>query len=100
MSEAWWPLLVTAAAMALLRGVGLALAWRLDARHPAIAWAAAVSEAALAAWVVLAMVTPGGPWSVTARLAALAVAVGVFAAAGRRLLPALAAGLAVAALLR
>ena len=103
MTEGWLPLLAAIAAMALLRGLGMALAWRLPPGHPAIAWAAAVSEAALSAWVVLALLSPG-PWPVAARLAGAAIALAAFMATGRRLLPGLAAGLlaiwAVDALLR
>jgi len=103
MEGGWPPLLAAIAAMATLRGLGMAVAWRLPPGHPAIAWAAAVSEAALSAWVVLALLAPG-PWPVAARLAGAAVAVAAFLLAGRRLLPGLAAGLlalwAAGALLR
>lgn len=103
MTEGWWPLLAAILAMLLLRSLGMALAWRLPPGHPAIAWAAAVSEAALSAWVVLALLSPG-PWPVPVRLAGAAVALAAFLASGRRLLPGLAAGLlaiwAIDALLR
>ncbi|WP_338665096.1 AzlD domain-containing protein [Pararoseomonas sp. SCSIO 73927] len=89
----WAPLLAAVLLMLALRGTGIALAWRLPADHPAIAWATAVSEAALSAWVVLALVSPG-PWPLAARLAGAGVALAVFALAGRRLLPGLALGLA------
>ncbi|HEY8613995.1 MAG TPA: hypothetical protein VIL69_22265 [Roseomonas sp.] len=94
MDHGWAPLLVAILAMLLLRGIGMALAWRLPPSHPAIAWATAVSEAALSAWVVLALISPG-PWPLAARLAGAAMALIVFLAAGRRLLPGLAAGLSV-----
>ncbi|TPG45502.1 hypothetical protein EAH89_26485 [Roseomonas nepalensis] len=89
----WAPLLVAALATLGLRAVGIALAWRLPASHPAIAWAAAVSEAALSAWVVLALVSPGS-WPVAARLAGAGMGLAVFFLAGRRLLAGMAAGLA------
>jgi hypothetical protein len=93
MDHGWVSLLTAALAMLLLRATGLALAWRLPPSHPAIAWAAAVSEAALSAWVVLALISPG-TWPITARLAGAAVGVGAFMLMGRRLLPGLAVGLA------
>ena len=89
----WGPLLTAALATLLLRAAGLALAWRLPATHPAIAWAAAVSEAALSAWVVLALISPGA-FPFTVRLAGAAVALATFFLTGRRLLPGMAAGLA------
>jgi hypothetical protein len=93
MEGGWAPLLVAVLAMVLLRGTGLAVAWRLRPGHPLIGWAAAVSEAALAAWVVLAVILPG-VWPVAARASGLAVAMAVFLLARQRLLPAMAAGLA------
>ncbi|MCR0983892.1 AzlD domain-containing protein [Roseomonas populi] len=93
MGDGWGPLLAAILLMLALRGIGVALAWRLPADHPAIAWATAVSEAALSAWVVLALVSPG-PWPLAARLAGAGVALAVFILAGRRLLPGLALGLA------
>ncbi|WP_458094961.1 hypothetical protein [Roseomonas sp. WA12] len=92
--EGWGPLLVAVLAMLLLRGLGMALAWRLPAGHPAILWAAAVSEAALSAWVVLALVSPG-PWPVVARVAGAGAGLAVFLLCGRRLMPGLAVGLGV-----
>lgn len=75
MSGADLALLLTALAMLLLRGAGLLLGGVLRADHPAIAWAAAVSVATLAAFVVLAIALPSGllasvPWP--ARLAGVA----------------------------
>ncbi|WP_043833043.1 hypothetical protein [Muricoccus aerilatus] len=93
MTEGWGPLLVAALATLLLRATGLILAWRLPATHPAIAWAAAVSEAALSAWVVLALVSPGA-FPVAVRLTGAGVALGTFFLTGRRLLPGMATGLA------
>jgi hypothetical protein len=65
-------LALTVAAMLTLRGAGLLLGGVLRPDHPAIAWAAAVSVATLAAFVVLAIAAPTGllatvPWP--ARLA-------------------------------
>ncbi|MBP0444598.1 hypothetical protein J8J14_07360 [Roseomonas sp. SSH11] len=93
MHQGWPPLLAAIAAMLALRGLGMALAWRLPPGHPAITWATAVSEAALAAWVVLALLSPG-PWPIPARLAGVAAALIAFFATGQRLLPGMAAGLA------
>ena len=53
-------LLLAAAAMLLLRGLGLLVAGALRPDHPLIAWAAAVSQATLAAFVALAVVAPSG----------------------------------------
>jgi hypothetical protein len=80
-----------------LRAAGLALGGALRPDHPVIAWAASVSVATLAAFVVLAIAAPSGllatvPW--WARLAGLvAGAVGWRVFRGG-LLPALLAGLA------
>jgi len=93
MEGGWGPLLFAAVATLLLRAVGIALAWRLPATHPAIAWAASVSEAALSAWVVLALISPGA-FPLAARLVGAGVALGAFLLTGRRLLPGMAAGLA------
>lgn len=84
---------LTALAMLALRGGGLLVAGVLRADHPAIAWAAAVAQATLAAYVALAIATPE-------RLAALAVGAAVLAVTGGRLLLGLAAGLVAATVLR
>ena len=49
---------LTALAMLALRAAGLAVAGALRADHPFVAWATAVSQATLAAFVVLAVVAP------------------------------------------
>jgi hypothetical protein len=90
-------LALTVAAMLALRGAGLLLGGVLRPDHPVIAWAAAVSVATLAAFVVLAIAVPTGllatvPWP--ARLAGvLAGALGWRLFRGA-LLPALVTGLA------
>jgi hypothetical protein len=99
-AEADLALLLAAVAMLLLRGLGLLVAGALRPDHPLIAWAAAVSQATLAAFVALAAAVPGGvvaaiPWP--ARLAGLAAGLLAYRLLGGRLLPAL--GLGTAALL-
>lgn len=69
-------LLLSAAAMLALRAVGLLLAGALRPEHPLVAWAAAVSQATLAAFVALAVAAPGSAAAsvpMAARLAALVV---------------------------
>jgi hypothetical protein len=97
MSGADLALALTVVAMLALRGSGLLLGGVLRPDHPVIAWAAAVSVATLAAFVVLAIAVPTGllatvPWP--ARLAGvLAGALGWRLFRGA-LLPALLTGLA------
>jgi hypothetical protein len=88
---------LTVLAMVGLRGAGLLLGGALRADHPFIAWASAVSVATLAAFVVLALVTPTGllatvPW--TARLAGVAAGAIGWRVFGGAMLPALLCGLA------
>ncbi len=95
MAEAWVSLLVLAAAGLGLRVAGLVLARGLSAQHPVIAWATAVSQATLAAFVVFAFLAPAGPLAavpLTARVAGVALGLVVLWLARGRLLPALAAG--------
>jgi hypothetical protein len=95
-AEADLALLLTAAACLGLRLAGVWLAGGLAADHPLIAWATAVAQATLAAFVALAIVAPAGAMAevpLVARLAGLAVGVAACLALRRRLLPALAAGL-------
>lgn len=97
MAEADLALLLTALACLALRLAGVWLAGGLDADHPAIAWATAVAQATLAAFVALAIVAPAGALAavpLAARLSGLAVGVAVCLGFGRRMLPALLAGLA------
>ncbi len=97
------PLLLTAAAMLALRGAGMLLAGTLRPDHPFIRWAAAVSQAALAAFVALAVIAPAGAVAAVplpARLAGLAAGLGVHAATGGRALPSLGSGLAALLLAR
>jgi hypothetical protein len=88
-------LILTVAAMLGLRGAGLLLGGALRPDHPFIAWAAAVSVATLAAFVVLALVAPAGllatvPW--TARLAGVAAGAIAWRLGRGQMLPALGAG--------
>jgi hypothetical protein len=60
-------LALSALAMLALRAAGLLVAGALRPDHPLVAWAAAVSQATLAAFVALAVAAPGGaaaavPW--------------------------------------
>jgi hypothetical protein len=97
MSEAELALALTALAGLGLRVVGLLLAGALRPDHPLIAWASDVSLATLSAFVVLAVLVPGGLLAsvpLAARLAGVAAGAAAYLALGRRLLPSLAAGLA------
>jgi hypothetical protein len=90
-------LLLTALACLGLRAAGVMLAGGLSADHPLIAWATAVGQATLAAFVVLAIAAPTGALAevpMGARLAGLGVGLAVCLGHGRRMLPALLAGLA------
>jgi hypothetical protein len=90
-------LLLTAAAMLALRAAGLAVAGALGPRHWLVQWAAAVSQATLAAFVALAVVAPGGALAgvpLGARLAGLGAGLLAWRLLRGRLLPALLAGLA------
>lgn len=96
-------LLLAAAAMLLLRGLGVLVAGALRPDHPLVAWATAVSQATLAAFVALAVVVPGGAVAgipLAARLAGLAAGLLGYAALRQRLLPALGVGLAALLLAR
>ena len=88
---------LTILAMLALRAAGLLVAGALRPDHPLVAWAAAVSQATLAAFVVLAVAAPGGAAGgvpPAARLAGLAAGLLAWWAGKGRLLPALLAGLA------
>lgn len=103
MAAAELALLLTALGMVGLRAAGLLVAGALRPDHPLIAWAAAVSQATLAAFVVLAVIAPGGvaalvPWP--ARVAGLVAGLIAWRVLRGRLLPALLAGLAALALVR
>lgn len=91
-------LLLTALACLGLRLAGIWLAGGLTTDHPVIAWATAVAQATLAAFVTLAIIAPAGALAevpLSARLAGLSVGVLVCLADRRRLLPALLTGLMV-----
>ena len=88
-------LALTAAAMIALRGAGLLLGGMLRADHPAIAWAAAVSLATLAAFVVMALVAPTGLLATVpgpARLAGVLAGALAWRLSRGAMLPALGAG--------
>ncbi len=96
-------LAMTAAICLLLRLAGVWLAGGMSTEHPAIAWATAVAQATLAAFVALAIVSPVGALAdvpLVARLAGLAVGVTVCLVDRRRLLPALVSGLLAMLLVR
>lgn len=103
MEDPWGPLLLAAALGLGLRAGGLVLAGALRPDHPFVAWAGAVSQATLAAYVAGALLAPAaasGPAPVWARLAALAAALAVLALGRGRLGAAMAAGLLALAALR
>ena len=103
MADADLALLLTALACLGLRAVGVALAGGLAADHPLIAWATAVAQATLTVFVVLAIVSPGGALAdvpLMARLAGLGVGLAVCLGYGRRMLPALLAGIAAMLMVR
>ena len=90
-------LLLTALACLGLRLAGVWLAGGLSTEHPAIAWATAVAQATLAAFVTLAVIAPAGALAevpLAARLAGLCTGIAVCLVKRRWLLPALLAGLA------
>lgn len=103
MAEADLALALTALACFTLRALGVLLAGSLRPDHPVIAWATAVSQATLAAFVTLAVAAPSGALAsvpFAARLAGLTVGLVAYLKGGRRLLPALLAGLAALMLVR
>jgi hypothetical protein len=103
MAPADLALLLTAGACLGLRLAGVWLAGGLTADHPAIAWATAVAQATLAAFVTLAILAPAGALAevpLAARLAGLGVGVAACLAMQKRMLPALIAGLVAMLLVR
>lgn len=103
MAPADLALVLTAAACLVLRLAGVWLAGGLTTDHPVIAWATAVAQATLAAFVTLAIVAPAGALAevpLAARLAGLGAGVAACLALHRRMLPALMAGLAVMLVVR
>ncbi len=71
-----------------LRVAGLAIGDRLPPGHPFMAWAGAVSLASVAAFVVLAMLAPGGALATVppaARIVGLLAGCAAFTATGRAL---------------
>ena len=96
-------LVLTALACLGLRLLGVWLAGGLSTEHPVIAWATAVAQATLAAFVTLAIIAPAGALAevpLTARLAGLGTGIAVCLVKRRWLLPALLAGLAAMLLVR
>lgn len=103
MAPADLALLLTGLACLALRLAGVWLAGGLSAEHPVIAWATAVAQATLAAFVALAIVAPAGALAdvpLVARLAGLAVGIVACLALRKRMLPALLAGLAAMLVVR
>jgi hypothetical protein len=89
--------------MLLLRAAGLAVAGALRPDHPFVAWAAAVSQATLAAFVVLAVIAPAGAMAsvpAPARVSGLVGGLAAYALLRGRLLPSLAVGLVVLMVVR
>ena len=94
---------LAALAMLALRGLGMLLAGALRPDHPFVLWAAAVSQATLAAFVTLVILAPMGAVAAVplpARLAGLAAGLLGFLALRGRLLPALGLGLAALVVMR
>lgn len=88
MAEASMVLGATALLGLGLRIAGLAIGERLPPGHPFLAWAGAVSLASVAAFVVIAMLAPGGALAAVppaARVAGLLAGCVAFTATGRSL---------------
>ena len=103
MTEADLALAATIGIGLALRLVGLLLGGALRPDHGFIAWASAVSVATLACFVTLAIAAPAGLLAtvpLAARLAGLAGGAAAYLGFGRRLLPAMVAGLAALLLAR
>ncbi len=80
------------------RWLGVALTSNMDEDHEVIKWARAVSTALIAALVVRLLVSPPEDLAVMPlwlRFAALAASTGFYFAVGRRILPAIAGGVAL-----
>lgn len=94
-------LLLLILACVALRAAGLLVAGQLRPDHPFVRWAASVSLATLAAFIVAAAVAPGGMLAsipIGARLLGLLIAIGWMLRRGGLLAPLL-AGLATTAAL-
>lgn len=103
MSEADLALATTIGIGLALRLVGLLLGGALRPDHGFIAWASAVSVATLACFVALAIVAPAGLLAsvpLAARLAGVAGGAAAYLGLGRRLLPAMLAGIGALLLAR
>jgi len=103
MSEADLALAATIGIGLALRLLGLMLGGALRPDHGFIAWASAVSVATLACFVALAIVAPAGLLAtvpLAARLAGVAGGAVAYLGLGRRLLPAMIAGIGALLLAR
>lgn len=103
MTEADLALALTIGIGLALRLAGLLLGGALRPEHGFITWASAVSVATLACFVALAIAAPSGLLAtvpLAARLSGLAGGAIAYLGFGRRLLPAMAAGLAALLLAR
>lgn len=88
-------ILVGAVASYIWRALGVALSGRIDPDGPVVRWVGCVAFAVLAALIARMILLPFGSLadtSVTIRLAAAALALGVFYAARRNLVVGVAAG--------
>jgi len=95
-------LLVGAVATYAWRGLGVALAGRLDVNSPLFEWAACVAYALLAGLIARMIVMPSGPLASTAlpdRLGAAVLAFTIFFLTRKNLLVAVTTGFAVLVLL-
>ncbi|MCW2247512.1 branched-subunit amino acid transport protein [Azospirillum fermentarium] len=95
--DVWLPLLVAAAVTYAARGLGVALGGRLDPNGAVFRWVGCVAYALLAGLVARMIVFPVGPLAAAGlgvRLAATAMALGVFWITGRSVLWGAVAGVA------
>lgn len=104
MDEAWpWILMLAAAAVTYLwRGLGIALADRIDPEGRVFQWVAAVTYALLAGLIARLIVLPVGPLEATAltdRLAAAGAALAIFLVTRRNMLLGVVTGVSVLVLL-
>lgn len=96
----WAPLLLAAAAGLSMRIAGVLMARRMRPDHPFVAWAGALAGATLAAFVVIALVSPSSPAaSVPPLVRAVGLGAALLAYFRWGLLAGLAAGITVLSLL-
>lgn len=94
--ELWLLLVGSVAATYLWRGLGVVFASRIDPDGPLFQWVTCVSYAMLAGLIARMVLLPVGPLAETPllhRVAGIAVGLVAFFLAGRRVLPAVGAGL-------